>query len=71
LEVLIGNDYLLRRYIEKLDFRFKAIFGTFSKVIPTLITYLRVMFVRIKKMKILYKIIYFYLDDLLYICNDW
>jgi len=41
--------YLLRRYLEKLDFRFKVIFGTFSKVIPTLVTYLRVMFVRKKK----------------------
>ncbi len=47
---LVGNiersvDFL-EKYLERLVlFRFKAIFGTFSKVLPTLITYLRVMFV--------------------------
>ena len=50
--------------------RFKVIFGTFSKVIPTLMTYLRVMFVRAPCLVVAERDGSIPLDDLLYIRDD-
>ena len=50
--------------------RFKVIFGTFSKVIPTLMTYLRVMFVRKPASSVPQRDGSIPLDDLLHIRDD-